>query len=176
MSNQAVVPYEQHTPEQRQEFVGRVKVLNVVNINMHLILDNWRHIESACPDKKVNQRAYNDFKNIVKDLKDSVHYNKRLAVRINNFLCAGESGKENVESYSWYNKEIISKLLKIPEDRVDLALKVLDGISGKDPIQAESSEEYGEKMVKFGQYCMDLNKYGRKKVTSKDLEKFLNTK
>lgn len=176
MSNQAPVPYEQHTPEQREEFVGRIKILNVVNINTHLLLDNWRFIESACPSKQGNQRAYNDFKNIVKDLKEAVHYNKRLSVRINNFLCAGDKGKENVESYSWYNKEIISKILLIPQDRIELAIKVLDGIAGEENIQAESPEEYANKMIKFGQYCMELQKSGRKKVTTKDLEKFLNTK
>ena len=143
---------------------------------MHIFLDNWRYIEAACPDKKINLKAYNDYKNIVKDLKEAVHYNKRLAVRLNNFLCAGQNGKENVESYSWYNKEIISKLLRIPADRIDLALKVLDGIADEENIQAESPEEYAEKMLKFGQYCMKLQKDGRKKVTKKDLETFLKNK
>lgn len=173
-TQQGVIPYEKQTPEQREEFVGRVKILNVVNINMHLLLDNWRHIQSACPDKKTSPNTYKDFKNIVSDLKESVHYNKRLAVRVNNFLCAGQKGKENVESYSWYNKEVISKLLRIPEDRIALAINLIDNLAHDQTIQAETPEEYDEKMIAFGQYCLNLHKSGRKKITKNDLEKFKN--
>ena len=66
--------------------------------------------------------------------------------------------------------------MRIPAERIDLALKIIDGLGSGEEIKAESPEEHAERMIKFGQYCMELQKAGRKKVTKKDLETFLNSK
>lgn len=172
--SQGVVSYEQQSPEQREEFIGRVKCLNAVNINLGLVQDNWNFIAAAIPDKTVDRKLHQQYKQIVSSLQDTLIASKMLNARLMNLLVVNNDAKERVETFSWYNKEIISKLLKIPHDRIELALKVVDGLGSNDPIQAETPEEYAQNMVDFANYCMNLQ--GRKKATKRDLEKFLNKK
>lgn len=172
IKQQGVVPYNEQSPEQREEFVGRVKCLNAVNINLGLIQDNWAYIAAAIPDKSVDRKLHQQYKQIVSSLEDTLTSSKMLNARLMNLLVVNQDAKDRVETFSWYNKEIISKLLRIPNERVELALKIIDGIASNEEIQAESPDEYSSKMVDFGNYCMNLS--GRKKATKKDLEKFLS--
>lgn len=172
---QGVVPFNKHTPEQRAEFIGRVKVLNAVNINLGLIQDNWGYISSAIPDKKSNPKLHSQYKRMVGVLKDYMANAKMFNALIMNLLVVSQDAKERVEIFSWYNQSIIDNLLRIPVERQELALKMMESLA-TEKIKAESEEDYEKKMIEFGQYCLSLSQSGRKTVTKNDLKKFLNTK
>lgn len=174
IKEQGVVPYTEHSPEQRKEFIARVECLNAVNINLGLILDNWPYIAAAIPDKKVNPKVHNQFKQLTKSLEDMISSAKMVNNRLLKILAVNTEAAEKIESYSWYNKEIISKLLRIPNERVDLALKVIDGLGGNESVQAESPEEYSKKMISFANQ-MIKKKGGSGRASKKDLETFLKT-
>lgn len=170
---QGVVPFNEQSPEQREEFVGRVKCLNVTNINFQLLLDNWAFVSAAIPDKKHSPKLYSQFKQIQESLKETLASTKMLNIRLMNLLASGNAdSKETIESYSWYNKEIISLLLKLPQDRVDIAIEFINQLSSKNSIQAQSDDEYNQIMVDFGNYCLELASKGRKKITKNDFIKF----
>lgn len=173
IKEQGVVPYEEQSPEQRKEFVARVKCLNAVAINLFIIQDNWAHIAAAIPDKKRNPKVHTQFKQLTKALQDMLVNAKMVNNRLLNIFAVNSEAAEKIETYSWYNKEIISKLLRIPNERVDLALKIIDGLASEETIQAESPEEYSKKMISFANY-MIKQKGGTGRASKKDLEKFLN--
>lgn len=172
---QGVVPFEQQTPDQREEFIGRIKVLNAANINLGLIQDNWGYISAAIPDKKINPKLHSQYKRMVGVLKDYMASAKMFNALIMNLLVVNDDAKERVETYSWYNQSIIDNLLRIPVERQELALKMMESLATEE-IKAESDEDYEKKMVAFGQYSLSLSQSGRKTVTKNDLNKFLNTK
>lgn len=174
---QGVVPFNEQSAEQRTEFVGRVKCLNVTNINLQLLLDNWSYVAAAIPDKKTNPKLYSQFKQIQDSLKETLASTKMLNTRLLNLLASGSSdARDTIESYSWYNKEIISFLLKIPQDRISVAIEFLNQLSSSQGVKAETDEEYADNIVDFGNYCLELAAKGRKKITKNDFSKFYGKK
>lgn len=172
---QGIVPFNQQSPEQREEFIGRVKILNAASINLGLIQDNWPYIASAIPDKKIDPRLHAQYKKLNETLKNYLADAKMFNSIVMNMLVVNDESKLKVETYAWYNKEIINHLLRIPSEKSDLALQMIHALAG-DEIKAESNEDYESKMIAFGRHCMSLSKSGRKFVTKKDLQTFLNKK
>lgn len=177
--NQGIVPYEQQTPEQRRELVGRINSLLDIRILRSKILDNWAFIEGSIPQNpkttelKILRQRLNKTKKMFRT--DMVPFAKEAERVFNLCLTASGHGTDELDNAAHFASEFLKNVHTVSVQKLELISNVTQAIVDGS-FSAVSDQDHDQEMMWFGQYCIELASKGRKNVTQKDLEKFKNRK
>ena len=178
--HEGIVPYEQQTPEQRRELVGRINSLLDIRILRSKILDNWAFIEGSIPQNpqtkelKILRQRLNKIKKIFRA--DMVPFAKEAERVFNLCLTASGHGTDQLDNAAHFASEFLKNVHKVSVDKLETISWITQDIVDGKFEGAITQGIHENEMMLFGQYCLDMFKKGRRNVTQKDLEKFKNRK
>lgn len=171
---EGIVPYEQQTPEQRKQLIGRVSSMICIEAVGELLRENYKYIAGAVPenpkdkDLKIMRSKLNQFK---KDLSEMTSKFKGFSSMYKNLCTGNEQAYEQFELAGFYVADIIRNVHKISIEKFELLNSITDAVA-KGEINCLTDDDHDAEMVKFANYCLSLK--GRKIITNNDLKKFKN--
>lgn len=177
--NQGIVPYEQQTPEQRRELIGRINSLLDIRILRAKIIDNWPFIEASIPQNpqtkelKILRQRLNKIKKMFRA--DMVPFAKESERVFNLCLTASGQGTDELDNAAHFASEFLNNIHTISVEKLEIIKEMTQAVINGEVI-AQTDQDHDQEMMWFGQYCLDMFKKGRRNVTLKDLEKFKNRK
>lgn len=171
--NQGIVPYEQQTPEQKRELIGRVSSLLDIRVLRAKILDNWAYIEGSIPlnpknhELKILRQRLNRIKKMFRE--DMVPFAKESERVLNLCLTASGHGTDELDLAAHFASEFLNNVHTVSVDKLELLKEVSQAIVDE-TFTAMSEGQSDKEMLDFANYCISLS--GRKKITANDLKKF----
>lgn len=171
LENEGIVPYDEQTPEQREQFIGRVSALCWANVLVNIVKDNFVFIEGIVKIRSQNPFIYDKLKQVSKSIETAVPELNSINNGLMAILTKNEESKDQVEIMAAYAYLLQKEILSVPLEKFEIAINAVKSISSE-TFQAESTEDYENKMIAFGNHCMNMK--GRKTATKNDLKKFLS--
>ena len=171
---EGIVPYEKQTPEQRQQLIGRVASMILLEMIGEILRENFKYIAGSVPEKPVDKELKilrSKLNQMKKDIPDMISKFKGFSALYKSLCTANSQSYDQFEVAGFYAADIINNVHKISLDKFELLNNITDAVA-KGEINSMSDEDHDSEMIQFAQYCMNLK--NRKLVTKKDLEKFKN--
>lgn len=174
IKNEGILPYDQHTAEQRRQFLGRVKLLLHSSILSESLRENYKFAAGAVPENPNSKELKilsNKLKRTQKNISAIIPYAKSIEQDLSDVLASSERGKEQIQNTSWKSYNLLQLILSVSDNKFPDAITAVQEV-----IMDKQKEPDENQMIDFGQYCADLIKSGRKSITKNDYKKFLNKK
>lgn len=141
-----IVPYDKQSPEQREEFMGAVKILNAIKIMRGVLTENWVYIALAKPDRRQDDKVmFDHITKATRILRELIKLSRTLDNQLSVLMVKDENARDLVDLYTHNGMDILDALIRVPYENAELAIETIQSLT-KGHVKAVSDEDYVKKI------------------------------
>lgn len=134
IENEGIVAYEQQTPEQRRQFLGRIKMLLFSRILSESLRENYKFVLGCVPDNPNSKELKilsAKMKQAQKSIAEIIPLAKTVEQNMTAILAASESASERIDEFSWNSYQLLDLLMCVQNESMPEAIKKITDIIKK---------------------------------------------
>lgn len=134
IENEGIVAYEQQTPEQRRQFLGRIKMLLFSRILSESLRENYKFVLGCVPDNPSSKELKilsAKMKQTQKSIAEIIPLAKTVEQNMTAILAASESASERIDEFSWNSYQLLDLLMCVQNESMPEAIKKITDIIKK---------------------------------------------
>lgn len=174
IENEGIVPYNEQTPEQRKQLIGRIQSMVHIAAIGEQLRSNFPHVVGAIPENPTSKELRiikTKLKAIQKEIPSLISFANNVSSVYQTLCTNSEDAKEQFDIAGIYVHNIIHNTHNISIDNLAILSMFTESLI-KGEVNALSDEDHDKQMLSFANYCIKLS--GRKNITKNDLKKFKN--